>query len=116
MDKHPLVRAAVGVDQQDKGWQGEPRGNGDGDMGDAIGRLGKDLVFASKHTGNAAKLAKVGPDGGIRQGGGDTSEADCGDGVARRPAIDESAPAGKPWDASCEEIQILPILVGGEES
>jgi hypothetical protein len=45
----------------------EPRGDGDGDVGDTVGRPGEDLVFASENTRNAAELAKMFPDGGIWQ-------------------------------------------------
>ena len=43
MDQHPLVHAAVGVDQQDKSWEGEPKGDGDGDVGDALAARTKTL-------------------------------------------------------------------------
>jgi hypothetical protein len=51
-----LAPTTVSINQQDKGWLGEPRGNSDGDVGDAFGRLDKDLVFASKHAGDVTKL------------------------------------------------------------
>jgi hypothetical protein len=59
------------------------------DVGDAVGRPDEDLVFAPIHAGNAARLAKVVPDGNIRQGGRDADEVD---GEAPRPA-DHGTPA-----------------------
>jgi hypothetical protein len=54
-------------------------------------------------------------DGGVRQRGGDAGEADGGDGVARRPAVDEGAAASGPRDAGGEAVEIPLMLVGCEE-
>ncbi len=81
MDQHLFVCAAIGIDQRGKGCEGESRGDGDEDVGDAVGRPDEDLVFAPIHEGYAAILAKVVPDGNIRQGGRDAGEVDGGDGV-----------------------------------
>ncbi len=95
--------------------QREPRGDGDGDVGDAVGRPGENLVLAPEDTRNAAKLAEVLPDGGVGQRGGDAGEADGGDGVARRPAVDEGAAASGPRDAGGEAVKVPLVLVGCEK-
>jgi hypothetical protein len=115
VDQHSLVCAAICIDQRDKGGQREPGGDGDGDVGDAVGRPGEDLVFAAEDPRNAAKLAKMLPDGGIGQRGGDAGEADGGDGVARRPSIDEGAAASGPRDAGGEAVKVPLVLVGCEK-
>ncbi len=89
VDQHSLVCAAICINQRDEGGQCEPRGDGDEDVGNTVGRPGEDLVFASENTRNAAELAKMFPDGGVRQRGGDASEANGGDGATWRPAVDE---------------------------
>ena len=116
VDQHSLVCTAICIDQRDKGGQREPGGDGDGDVGDAVGRPGEDLVLAAEDPRNAAKLAEVLPDGGVGQRGGDNSEADGGDGVARRPALDEGAAASEPRDAGGEAFKIPLVLIGCEES
>ncbi len=85
-------------------------------MGDTVGRPGEYFVLASEDTCNAAKLAEVLSDGGVWQRGGDACEADGGDGVARRPAVDEGAAASGPRDAGGEAVKIPLVLVGCEES
>ncbi len=59
--------------------------------------------------------AKMFPDGGIQQRGGDASEANDSDGITRRPALDEGAAASGPRDASGEAVEIPPVLVSCEE-
>jgi hypothetical protein len=54
VDQHSLVCAAICINQRDEGGQCETRGDGDGDVGDTVGRPGEDLVFASENTRNAA--------------------------------------------------------------
>ncbi len=112
MDQHSLVCAAICINQRDKGGQREPGGDSDGDVGDAVGRPGKNLVLAPEDTHNAAKLAEVLPDGGVGQRGGDAGEAD---GVARRPAVDEGATASGPQDAGGEAVKVPLVLVSCEE-
>ncbi len=51
-----------------------------------------------------------------RQRGGDAGEADSGDGVARRPAVDKGAAASGPRDAGGEAVKIPLVLTGCEES
>ncbi len=115
VDQHSLVCAAICIDQRDKGWQREAGGDGDGDVGDAVGRPGENFVLAPEDMRNAAKLAEVLPDGSVWQRGGDAGEADGGDGVARRPAVDEGAAASGPWDAGGEAVKVPLNLVGSEE-
>jgi hypothetical protein len=67
VDQHSLVCAAICIDQRDKGGQRETGGNGDGDVGNAVGRPGENLVLAPENTGNAAKLAEVLPDGYLEE-------------------------------------------------
>ncbi len=55
-------------------------------MGDTVGLPDENIVFAFKHAGNAAKLAKMLPDGGIWQRGGDAGEVNGGD----------ASPSGQP--------------------
>ncbi len=74
VDQHSLVCAAICIDQRDKGGQREPGGDGEGDVGDAVGRPGEHLVLAPEDTRNAAKLAEVLSDGGVGQRGGDAGE------------------------------------------
>ncbi|MFO0006749.1 MAG: hypothetical protein ACK559_37090, partial [bacterium] len=81
MDQHSLVCAAICINERNKGGQCEPRGDGDGDVGDTVGRPGENFVLAPEDTCNAAKLAEMLSDGGVRQRGGDAGEADGGDGV-----------------------------------
>jgi hypothetical protein len=116
VDQHSLVCAAICIDQRDKGGQREPRGDGDGDVGDTVGSPCEDFVFASENTCNAAELAKMLSDGGVRQRGRDAGEADGGEGVARRPAVDEGAAASGPRDAGGEAVKIPLVLIGCEES
>jgi hypothetical protein len=85
-------------------------------VGDTIGRPGEGLVFAPVHASYAAELAKVLPDGSIRQRGGDAGEADGGDGVAWRPSIDEGAAASRPREASSKAFEVSPVLVSSEEN
>ena len=103
VDQHSLVCAVICIGLRDEGGQCEPRGDGDGDVGDTIGRPGEDLVFASENACNAAELAKV-------------LKADVGDGVARRPAVDEGAAASGPRDAGGEAVEVPPVLVSCEEN
>jgi hypothetical protein len=63
VDQHALVCAAICINQRDKGGQCEPRGDGDGDVGNTVGRPSEDLVFASENTCNI--LAIMLPDGSI---------------------------------------------------
>jgi hypothetical protein len=65
VDQHLLVCAAICINQRDKGGQCEPRGDGDGDVGDTVGSPSEDLVFALENTCNTAELAKMLPDGSI---------------------------------------------------
>ena len=116
VDQHSLFCAAICIDQRDKGGQREPRGDGDGDVGDTVGSPCEDFVFASENTCNAAELAKMLSDGGVWQRGGDAGEADGGDGVARRPAVDEGATASGPRDAGGEAVKIPLVLICCEES
>ncbi len=93
-----------------------PGGDGDGDVGDAVGRTGENLVLAAEDTRDTAELAEVLSDDGVRQRGGDAGEADGGDGVARRPAIDEGGAASGPRDAGGEAVKILLLPISCEES
>ncbi|MFO0006643.1 MAG: hypothetical protein ACK559_36550, partial [bacterium] len=52
VDQHSLVCAAICIDQRDKGGQRDPGGDGEGDVGDAVGRPGEDLVLAPEDTRN----------------------------------------------------------------
>ncbi len=115
VDQHSLVCAAICINQRNEGGQCEPRGDGDGDVGDTIGRPGEDFVLAPENTRNVAELAKMLSDGGVRQRGGGGGEANGGDGVARRPAVDEGAAASGPRDAGGEAVKIPLVLVGSEE-
>ena len=115
MDQHSLVCAAICINQRNKGGQCEPRGDGDGDVGDTIGRPGENFVLAPENTRNAAELAKMLSDDGVRQRGGDAGEANGGDGVAGRPAVDEGAAASGPRDAGGEAVKVPLVLVGCEE-
>ncbi len=56
MDQHSLVCAAICINQRNKGGQCEPRGDGDGDVGDTVGRPGEDFVLDPENTRNAAEL------------------------------------------------------------
>ncbi len=116
MDQHSLVCAAICINQRNKGRQCEPRGDSDGDVGDTVGRLGENFVLASENTRNAAELAKMLSDDGVRQRGGDAGETNGGDGVAGRPAVDEGAAARRPRDAGGEAVKIPIVLICCEES
>ena len=74
VDQHSLVCAAICINQRNKGGQCEPRGDGDGDVGDTIGRPGENFVLAPENTRNAAELAKMLSDDGVRQRGGGAGE------------------------------------------
>jgi hypothetical protein len=116
VDQHSLVCAAICINQRNKGGQCEPRGDGDGDVGDTVGRPGENFVLASENTRNAAELAKMLSDDGVRQRGGDAGETNGGDGVAGRPAVDEGAAASGPRDAGGEAVKIPLVLICCEES
>jgi hypothetical protein len=116
VDQHSLVCAAICINQRNKGGQCEPRGDGNGDVGDTIGSPGENFVLAPENTRNAAELAKMLSDDGVRQRGGDAGEANGGDGVAGRPAVDEGAAASGPRDAGGEAVKISLVLIGCEEN
>jgi len=116
VDKHSLVHTSVRVHQGDEGGQREARGDGDGQVCNAICSMGEHLVLAPKDPRNPAKLAEVAADRVVREDGGDASEADGGDGVAWCPAVDEGAPARGPGDAGDEAGEMPTVLLSSEES
>ncbi len=94
-----ILLSVVPSSSTNEGGQGEARGDGDGDLDDAVARPGKDFVFAAEDTCDTTKLSKMGSDGGLQQVDGDACEANGGDGVAGSPAVDQGAVAGRPGDA-----------------
>jgi hypothetical protein len=116
VDHHPLVHAAFRVGQSDEGWQGEARGDGDGEVNYSVRRLSERLVLAAEKTSDAAKLGKVLANGGIRKGDGDASEANGGRRIAWSPAVDQGVAAGGPGDACFQLAEVQHVLLGGEES
>jgi hypothetical protein len=62
------------------------------------------------------KLCKKCPDGRVWQVGGDAGEADGGDGVTGRPAVDQGTVAGHPGDAGDEEGHVVLVLLHSEEN
>jgi hypothetical protein len=52
-------------------------------------------------------------DDGVRQRGGDASEANGGDGVAGRPAVDEGAAVSGPRDAGGEAVKMKIVPLRG---
>ena len=105
VNEHSLVRCGFSVYQGDKSGQGEARGDGDGDVDDALARPGENLIFAAKDLPNAAELGKMCPDGRVGQVGGDAGEPDSGAGVTGRPAVDQGAVAGLPEESDVEAGQ-----------
>jgi len=116
IDHHPLIHTTFRVGQGDKSWQGEARGDGDGEVNYPVRRLSEGLVLAAEKTSDAAKLGKVLANGDIREGDGDAGEANGGRRIAWSPAVDQGVAAGGPGDARFQLAEVQHVLLGGEES
>ena len=115
VDHHPLIHPTFRVGQSNKSWQGEARGDGDGEVNYSVRRPSERLVLAAEKTSDGAELGEVLTDGGIRKGDGDAGEANGGRRIAWSPAVDQGVAAGGPGDACFQLAEVQHVLLGGEE-
>jgi hypothetical protein len=115
VDQHTLVHAAIRVHKGNESRKRESRSDGNGEVCNSIAGSCENLITAAEQARNAAKLRKMRPYGVIRERRWDACEADGGDSVARRPAVDQGPVAGGPGDAGGEAGEVAVILLRCEK-
>ena len=98
VNQHPLVHAAVGVHQGDKGGEREAGGDGYREVGNAIGGMREQLVLAAEDPRHSAKLAEMATDR-----------------VTRGPPMDQGASTGGPRDAGDKPGEVAAVLFRSEK-